>query len=117
MNNKQHLDPSQVVLDLVFRWSETIGKTGTAKVVYSPSTHPSGFSATLLLFATNHRNEYVSLSLPVNFDGAPSSEDPPRWVLYRLGPGVWKLSPSVLDRQLHSYVTIIDVPELAPPTV
>jgi hypothetical protein len=40
---------------------------------------------------------------------------PPRFVLKRLGPGVWKVGPSIVSPGLlHAHVTIVDVPEPAP---
>jgi hypothetical protein len=99
----QHLPPNAVVVDLVLRWSSTIGKAGTATVN----------DGALTFAARNHLGSFVMMSCPVHFDGEPSVE-PPRWVLWRLGPGVWKLSPSVKDERLHAYVTIVDVPEPAP---
>jgi len=106
--DKRKLPPSAVVLDLVFKWSESIGTAGTAKVVHD------GSSYVLLIFARNHQDAFVSLYTPIHFDGEPSEEEPPRWVLRRLGPGVWKLAPSIFADQLHAYITVIDVPEPAP---
>jgi hypothetical protein len=102
--NKQDLPPSAVVLDLVLTWSDKIGKAGTATI-----------SKDGLTFATrNHRGEFVMLSAPVHYDGPAEDGPPPRFVLRRLGPGVWKLAPSVLTAQLHCYLTIVDVPVPAP---
>jgi hypothetical protein len=76
MMDKRSLPPHAVILDLVLRWSDIIGQVGTAKVV----------DGTLLLYTKNHHGQVVGLNVQVNFDGE-SCEDPPRFVLYRLGPG------------------------------
>lgn len=100
---KLTLPPRAVVLDLVLRWAETIGTAGTAKVI----------DGSLTFTTRNHQGGFVMLSTPVHFDGEPDEGDagvPPRFVLRRLGPGVWKLAPSVLDERLHAYITLIDAP-------
>jgi hypothetical protein len=103
--NKKDLPPRQVVVDLVLTYSPTMPLLGRAAV----------FHGSLIFAAKNHRGEFVSMSLgPVHFDGEPFDGDetrPPRWVLHKLGPTVWKLSPSVLDDTLHAYITIVGVPE------
>jgi hypothetical protein len=104
MKDKLSLPPSAVVLDLILRWSRTIGNAGTATV--------NGSS--LIFAAKNHRGVFVVLSTPVHFDGEPEEGPPPRFVLFRLGPGVWKLAPSVLTDVLHAYLTLVDVPEPPP---
>jgi len=101
---KLALHPSSVVLDLVLEWSDKIGQAGTAKVV----------NGSLMMFMKNHRGEYVGLTTAVHFDGESSDQNPPRFVLRRLGPGVWKLAPSVLDERIHAYITITNVPEPTP---
>ena len=102
--NKQDLHPSQVVLDLVLKWSERIGTAGTATVRNGSMTYA----------ARNHRGEFTMSSVDVHFTGEPSSGLPPRFVLYKLHPTVWKLSPSVVTDQLHAYLTIVGVPDPAP---
>ena len=97
--------PREVVLDLVLPWSESIGKVGAAKVVDGK---------TLIFMALNHRRECVHMVVPVHFDGTPVLGNNPRFVMTKLGPGVWKLAPSVSHDQLHAYITIIEVPEPAP---
>ncbi len=128
--------PSQVVIDIVVRWSETVGDhgdsdhgapsspvlggdwtRGTAKVVKDgehtpPCTLPP--RTVLLLYTRNHLRRPVSLSLPVHFDGEPMAGTEPRFILWRLGPHVWKLAPSVATPVLHGYVTIVDVPDPPP---
>jgi len=104
--NKKDLRPDQVVLDLVLTYSPTMPMLGRAAVLHGG----------LIIAAKNHREQFVSMSLPVHFDGEPFDGDPgaglpPRWVLFKLGPTVWKLSPSVLDQSLHAYITIVGVPE------
>jgi hypothetical protein len=102
--NKQDLHPRQVVLDLVLKWAERIGTAGTATVRDGAMTYA----------ARNHRGEFTMSSVDVHFVGEPSSESPPRFVLYKLHPTVWKLSPSVVTDQLHAYLTIVGVPDPAP---
>lgn len=99
------LPPAAVVLDLVLKWAPLLGTEGTA-VVSPDGSH-------LTITTRNHRGEYVMTGCPIHLDGEPS-HDPPRWVLRQLGPGVWKLAPSMLDVVLHAYVTIVDVPEPPP---
>lgn len=103
MNNKD-LPPSAVILDLVLAWSDTIGKVGTATI----------YSNTLIFAAKNHRDEYVMLSVPLSSEGPPQEGLNPRFVIFQLGPTVWKLSPSVKDDRIHGYLTIVGVPEPAP---
>jgi len=98
------LEPRQVVLDLVLAYCATMPTFGHAAVLHG----------SLVFAACNHRGQYVHMSLPVHFDGEPFGGDesrPPHWVLRQLGPTVWKLSPSVLDAQIHAYITIVNVPE------
>jgi len=99
----EHRQPHEVCLDIVLKWAETIGGAGTAKVM----------GATLILCAVNHRRQKVMMNVPLSDEAARIGRDP-RWNLVRLGPTVWKLTPSVLDERLHGYVTIVDVPEPAP---
>lgn len=102
--NKQDLLPHQVVVDLVLKYSPTMPRLGMCAVL----------SGSLIIAAKNHLGDFVSLSLPVNFDGDPFDGDtvsPPRFVLRKLGSTVWKLAPSVLHDQLHAFVTIVEVPE------
>ncbi len=102
--NKQDLQPHQVVVDLVLVYSPTMPALGHAAVL----------AGNLIIAARNHRGEYVTLSTPVHFDGDSSDGDggvPPRFVLRRLGPTVWKLAPSLLHPLLHAYLTIVGVPE------
>lgn len=96
--------PSQVVLDLVLKWSNAMPRPGHATVIDGSMTFCS----------RNHRGSPVMLTTPVFFDGEPWRESPPRFVFRRLGPHVWKLSPSVLDEQIHAYITLVDVPEPPP---
>ena len=102
--NKQDLLPHQVVVDLVLLYSAFMPKLGQAAVLQN----------NLLIAAKNHRGEFVSLSMPIHFDGDPFDGDsnaPPRFVLRKIDSTVWKLSPSILHDKLHAYVTIVDVPE------
>jgi hypothetical protein len=102
--NKQHLLPHQVVVDLVLAYSATMPKLGHAAVL----------GGNLIIAARNHLGQYVSMAVPVHFNGDPFEGDattPPRWVLRKLGSTVWKLSPSILHDMLHAYITIVGVPE------
>ena len=98
------VDPRAVVLDLILAYAPTIGKIGTATVI----------DGTLIFRTKNHREENVMLNVKVHLDGEPSRGSPPRWVLFKLGPTVWKVSPSVLDEKIHCYLTIVGVPDPAP---
>lgn len=102
--NKQDLQPHEVVVDLVLKYSPTMPRLGMAAVL----------GGNLIIAAKNHRGQFVSFGLPIGFDGKPFDGDentPPRFVLFKLGPTVWKLSPSILHELLHAYVTIVQVPE------
>jgi hypothetical protein len=102
--NKQHLTPKEVVVDLVLKCSTTMPRLGYAAVLHD----------NLIIATKNHLGQSVSFSLPVNFDGVPVEGDnipPARFVLFELGPTVWKLAPSILHDTLHAYLTIIGVPE------
>lgn len=101
--NLHDLPPHAVVLDLVLRWSDKIGRVGTAKL--------NGHS--LIVTAQNHRDEFVMATVEINLEGK-ASIDPPRFVFFKIGPGVWKLAPSIKHDKLHAYITVVDVPEPAP---
>jgi hypothetical protein len=76
---------------------------------------PNGFK--LLFTATNHRGGICNLGVEINFDGEPrigDAEVHSRFVFYRLGPGVWKLAPSIDHDTLHAYITVVGVPEPSP---
>jgi hypothetical protein len=103
MKDKRVLPPSAVVLDLVLLFSTRLGMQGTAVINEKD----------MAITTRNHRGEFVMLSVPVHFDGEPDDEAP-RFVLTRLGAGVWKLRPSILHESIHAYVTVINVPEPAP---
>lgn len=102
--SKLDLEPHQVIVDCVLQYSPTM-----------PKLHQAAFMNGNLIFATNnHRGRYVSYAIPVHLDGGPFDGDehtPPRFVLYRIHPGVWKVTPSILDEALHAYLTIVGVPE------
>lgn len=106
--NKQDLDPSQVVVDLVLTWVPTMpSKAGSASVL----------QGSFVLAARNHWQQYVSFGFPVVLDGEPFDGDdktPPRFVLYRIAPSVWKVTPSISHPLLHAYLTLVGVPEPAP---
>jgi hypothetical protein len=102
--NKQDLSPRDVVVDIVLAYSATMPKLGHAAVL----------NGSLVIATNNHRGQFVSFGLPVNFDGDPFNGDattPPRFVLRRIHAEVWKLSPSILHDLLHAFVTIVGVPE------
>lgn len=99
--NKSELEPHQVVLDTVLKYSAFMPKLGQCAVLQGN-----------FIFATkNHRGDYVSMAVPVHFDGEPADGENPRFVLWQIAPTVWKLSPSVLHPLYHGYITIVDVPE------
>jgi hypothetical protein len=62
----------------------------------------------------NHRKRVVMLNVPLSMNEPARIGRDPRWNLFKLGPTVWKLTPSILDQQIHGYVTVIGVPEPAP---
>lgn len=102
--DKQNLSPREVVIDTVLAYSATMPRLGYAAVL----------NGSLLIATKNHRGQFVSFGLPVNFDGEPFDGDstkPPRFVLRRIHAEVWKLSPSILHDLLHAFVTIVGVPE------
>lgn len=103
----QQVDPGNVIVDAILRFSATMPQLGYAAVL----------NGTLVFATRNHQDTYVTLSVPVNLDGAPfegNATTPPRWVLFKLGPTVWKVSPSVSHPLFHAYLTIVGVPEPAP---
>jgi hypothetical protein len=95
--------PHTVCLDIVLTWAESLGAPNTAKVMGS----------TLILCAVNHQNRKVMLNVPLSDEPARIGKNP-RWNLKRLGPTVWKLTPSIFDERIHGYVTLVGVPEPAP---
>lgn len=104
------MHPHSVVLDVVLTWADTIGEQGRCKVVYTPEAD----TWSLLMGLRNHLNEKFLHGVVVHFDGEPVAGTDPRFMLRKLGPGVWKLSPSILAPKIHAYVTLIGVPEPAP---
>ena len=102
--NKLDLEPHQIVVDLVVSYSTTMPRVNQAAVL----------SGNLIICAQNHRDQKLMLSIPVHFDGDPfdgTETAPPRFVLRKLGPTVWKLMPSIKHDLLHGFVTIVNVPE------
>jgi hypothetical protein len=106
--NKQQLDPSQIIVDLVLTWVPGMpSKPGSASVL----------SGNFIMSARNHRQQVVTFSFPILFEGEPFDGDektPPRFVLYKIAPSVWKVSPSINHPLLHAYLTLVGVPEPAP---
>lgn len=102
---KQMLSPDQVVLDLVLPYSESPGKNAaclTARNVF-------------VVVAQNHRGQFAQVMIKFHLGGEPEDGPPPRFVLWKLGPTVWKLSPSITaPGMLHAYLTIVKVPDPAP---
>ena len=103
LKDVEKLDPSEVCLDIVLKWAETLGEPGTAKVMGS----------TLICCAVNHRKQKVMFNVPLSNDEPRIGRDP-RWNLVQLGSTVWKLTPSVKDEHIHGYITIFGVPDPAP---
>lgn len=104
------IDPRQIVLDLVLEYTDGMPRVpGVAAVLGNQ----------FFFAARNHLGRAVGGYVPVHLDGEASPGDPEagvpaRFVLRRLGPGVWKLAPSVVTDDVHAYVTVIDAPEPAP---
>lgn len=106
--NKQELDPSQVVVDAVLTWVPGMpAKPGSGSVL----------RGNFFMAARNHRGQVVAFGFPVHTDGEPFDGDektPPRFVVYKIAPSVWKVSPSISHPLLHAYLTLVGVPEPAP---
>lgn len=107
--NKQNLPPHKVVLDLTLQYLDKMPKnTGYAF---------RSDAGVLVISASNHLGQPAYLSFQTHLDGKPFDGDantPPRFVLYKIAPSVWKVSPSVLSAMLHAYITVVGVPEPAP---
>jgi hypothetical protein len=104
IRTKQDLLPHEVVVDLVLNYSPKMPMAGQAAVL----------SGSLMMLAKNHRGEGVTFGVPIHFNGVPFDGDaskPPYFVLHKIAPTVWKLSPSIKHAMLHAYVTIVGVPE------
>jgi len=102
--NKRDLDPREIVVDLVVGYSPSMPRVGQAAVL----------NGSLIICAQNHRDQKLTLAMPITFDGDPFDGDeiaPPRFALRKLGPTVWKLAPSIKHDLLHAFVTIVEVPE------
>lgn len=102
--NEQDLEPSQVVVDIVVAYSPVMPMAGQAAVLHDH----------LMICTRNHRGQALSFAFPIHFDGETSNGDgtaPPRFILYKIAPTVWKLAPSINDDLLHAFVTIVGVPE------
>ena len=114
--NKQEMHPKDVIVDLVLRWTPKVtGVVGTVATVDAPGGLGGlGF----MLFARNHLEQFVQLTVYVALSGETHDGSEPgkeaRWVLFKIAPGVWKLSQSIVSDRLHAYVTIVGVPEPAP---
>jgi len=107
--NKRDVPPDQVVLDIVLRWDVRLFTAPHTATVVGDGPYR------LALFAVNHQDHKVQQFIDLNFDGFPEDGPPPRFLMYRLGPGVWKVTPSVVvPGMLHAYLTIIGVPEPLP---
>lgn len=102
------VDPDNVVLDLVLRYHPTLDLSPGEAFVTRNS---------LIVLATNNVREAYGLTVPLSRDGPPSDGQdgvPVRFCLYRLGPTVWKLAPSIRVPRLHAYVTVVGCPDPAP---
>jgi hypothetical protein len=104
--------PKEVVLDLVLTYAERLGKPQSAVIA------AKGDRLGVILYGmVNHRGRLVTMSTEAHLDGEPNDAKDGkalRFVLRKLGPTVWKLSPSILDENIHGYITIVSVPEPAP---
>ncbi len=100
--DKRDLHPDQVTLDLVLRYG-----TEVRMLCAAPPR--------LLVVARNHRGQSFQVMLEPHLDGQPEDGPPVRFVLFPLGPSVWKLSPSLtVPSVVHAYLTLVGVPEPAP---
>lgn len=99
------MSPDKITLDLVVCFGEKLQPNGC--ILSAPRV--------LVVLAANHQSQLVQVMLPFNLDGLILDGPPPRFVLYKLGPGVWKLAPSVtVPGMLHAFITIVGVPDPAP---
>lgn len=100
--DKRLLSPDKVVLDIVLQWG-----SGVRMVCATPLR--------FLLAGHNHLDRPFQQFIEPHLDGKPEDGPPPRFVMYRLGPGVWKITPSLyVPTMVHGYLTLVDVPEPAP---
>lgn len=101
-------DPDSVVLDMVLRYQPTM-RLAPGEAFVSRQL--------LYMLVANNLAEVYGLSINLSWEGGPSDGQegrPLRFCLYRLGPTVWKLSPSIRAPRLHGYVTIVGCPDPAP---
>lgn len=97
------LPPSALVLDLVFGYTTQMGQPQTACI----------HDDIVILMGKNHQGKNFMLTAKFYLDG-DASEEGPRFVMVKLGPTVWKLSPSIMHESVHAYVTVVGVPDPAP---
>jgi len=100
--DKRLLSPDRAILDVILRWEDGV------KLV---SADPMRF----LLTGRNHWGQVFQNFIECHLDGEPEDGPPPRFVLFKLGPTVWKVSPSLYTpNSVHGYLTFVGVPDPAP---
>ncbi len=102
---KLALSPDKITIDIVISFGDKLGPN--ACILAAPRL--------LVVLAVNHHGKRVQVMIPFNLDGPVEDGPPPRFVLFKLGPGVWKLAPSLtVPGLLHAFVTIVHVSDPAP---
>lgn len=105
--NKSHLSPNQVTLDIVLPYATDGYGIGVRMINKEPLR--------LLIVGTNHRGQVFQQIIEPHLDGGPDDGPPVRFVLFQLGPTVWKITPSLqVPGLVHGYLTFFNVPEPAP---
>jgi hypothetical protein len=97
--------------DVIARWSDGIlvdPRTGAiASVVES-------LGRTDVVLKLPGRPTPLTVPVEIGSFGVRDGTKQVSWGFIRLGPGVWKLTPSIQDGDFHGFLTIVAVPEPAP---
>lgn len=106
----------ETTADIVASWSERVMEDPRPAVAFVAPRTPKLDGWDLVLKVLTPEGPRP-MTVPIVIGEVRQMEDDQEeWGLIRLGPGVWKLSPSIIsgDKVLHGYVTLVDVPEPAP---
>jgi len=98
--------------DVLLRWSANLlmdGDDGPCGTVFERDG-----GAVELLWRLGLHSTLLSTRVVVGQSRNRQDGHQDEWGLMRLAPGVWKLSPSVVEGEFHGFLTLIGVPDPAP---
>lgn len=109
------------VHDIVAHWSESLMNDARQVHTCTVQLGPNGlYDLIFAILLGNGQRQMFALPIIVGVPEVKSSmiigSAPTivRWGIARLGPGVWKPTPSFLHPNIHCFLTLVGVPEPAP---